>query len=79
MVIAMNTKQKDFLTIEQIIQNIKDKDILIKDEEKLKEILEFNNYYYITGYKEPFKVLDKYKENIYFEDVFLLYQFDKKL
>jgi len=75
----MNTKQKDFLTIEQIIQNIKDKNILIKDENKLKEILEFNNYYYITGYKEPFKILDKYKENIYFEDIFLLYQFDKKL
>ena len=40
----MHTKQKDFLTIEQIIQNIKDKNILIKDEIKLKEVLEFNNY-----------------------------------
>lgn len=76
----MNTKQKDFLTIDELIENIKNNGIVIKDEKKLKEILEFNNYYFITGYKEPFKdKKDKYKENVYFEDIFTLYQFDKKL
>ncbi len=75
----MNTKIKDFLTIEQLIENIKNKGILINDEEKLKEIFENNNYYFITGYKEPFKNNDTYKENVYFEDIFTLYQFDKKL
>ena len=77
--ILMNTKVKDFLTIEQLIENIKNKGILINDEEKLKDILENNNYYFITGYKDPFKNDDSYKENVYFEDIFTLYQFDKKL
>lgn len=46
----------------------------------MKEILEYNNYYYITGYKDPFKDENgNYKSNVYFEDIFTLYQFDKKL
>ncbi len=75
----MDLKKKEFLTIDELVENIKNKGILIKDENKLKELLEYNNYYYITGYKEPFKANGKYKENIYFEDIINLYQFDKKL
>ena len=74
------TKQKDFLSIDEIITNIKKKGLLIKNEKKLKEILECNNYYYITGYKFPFKDSNgNYKSNVYFEDIFTLYQFDKKI
>ena len=51
----MNTKQKNFLSIDELIENIKNKGLLIQDEEKLKDILKHNNYYFITGYKEPFK------------------------
>lgn len=76
----MNNKSKDYLSIDEIIKHIKNKKIQIQDENKLKQILEFNNYYYITGYKEPFKIDENtYKEKIYFEDIFELYQFDKKL
>lgn len=76
----MNTKQKYFLSIDELIANIKNKGLLVKDEEKLKEILEYNNYYYITGYKDPFKDSSgNYKSNVYFEDIFVLYQFDKKI
>ena len=76
----METKQKDYLKIEELISNIKNKGLLIQDEESLKEKLTYHNYYFITGYKEPFKNLSgKYKENVYFEDIFTLYQFDKKI
>ena len=76
----MNTKQKDFLSIDELIENIKNKGLLIKDEEKLKDVLKHNNYYFITGYKEPFKnSLGKYKDDVYFEDILELYHFDKKL
>lgn len=78
--VVMNTKSKYYLSIEEIIEHIRSKNIKIKDEEKLRQILEFNNYYYITGYKDPFKIDENtYKDNIYFEDIFELYQFDKKL
>ena len=76
----MDTKQKNFLSIEELIENIKNKGLLVKNEEKLKEILEYNNYYYIVGYKNPFKDSSgNYKTNVYFEDIFTLYQFDKKI
>jgi len=76
----MNTKQKEFLTINELIENIKNKGLLIKDENNLKEVLKHHNYYFITGYKEPFKnSLGYYKENVYFEDILELYHFDKKL
>ena len=50
-------KQKNFLTIDGLIANIKAKGLLIKDEASLKETFSHNNYYFITGYKEPFKDL----------------------
>lgn len=76
----MAVKIKKFLSIEELIENIKCKGIKIKNERKTKEILEHNNYYYISGYKELFKnALGNYKENVYFEDIYTMYQFDKKL
>lgn len=76
----MDTKQKEFLTVDELIQNIKDKGIKVTNEKNLKNILETNNYYYITGYKQPFKdEFGKYKANTRFEDIYMLYQFDKKL
>ena len=76
----MNQKNKIFLTINDLIENIKSKGISIQDEEKIKKILEHNNYYFITGYKEFFKKSDgTYKDNVYFEDIYELYKFDKKL
>lgn len=60
----MNTKQKVFLSIDNLIKNIKNKGLLIKDENKLKEVFKHNNYYFITGYKEPFKdSKNNYKKN----------------
>ncbi len=42
----MNTKQKDFLSIDELTKNIKNKGLLIQDDEKLKDVLKHNNYYF---------------------------------
>jgi len=71
---------KTFLTINQLINNIKSKKISIKDEDNVRNILETNNYYFIMGYKFAFKNVEgTYKDNTYFEDIYSLYIFDKML
>ena len=76
----MTGKTKTFLSIDDIILNIKSKNIKIRDEKKLKDILEHNNYYFVQGYKELFKKSDgSYKDNVYFEDIYEYYKFDKKI
>lgn len=73
-------KEKTFLTIDELINNIKNKNINIKNEENAREILETNNYYFIMGYKFAFKNENgTYKQNTSFEDIYSLYVFDKML
>lgn len=72
--------KKRFLTIDELINNIKSKNINIKDDNNVKKILEVNNYYFIMGYKFAFKNNDgTYKNNTSFEDIYSLYIFDKML
>ena len=74
----MELKEKFYLKEDKLIQSIKSKGINIKNEEIVKEIIKHNNYYYITGYKGLFKKSDStYKKNIYFEDIYQIYEFDK--
>ena len=71
---------KTFLTIDELITNIKSKNINLKNENDVKQILEVNNYYFIMGYKFAFKNNDDtYKNNTSFEDIYSLYIFDKML
>jgi len=73
-------KEKYYLKTSELIENIKEKGINIKNERKIEDIISHNNYYYITGYKELFKSIDgKYKNNVYFEDIYNIYIFDKEL
>lgn len=71
---------KTFLTIDELITNIKSKNINLKDENNVRQILEVNNYYFIMGYKFAFKNNNgTYKNNTSFEDIYSLYTFDKML
>jgi len=75
-----NMSDKKFLTVDELISNIKTKNIKIKNEKVVKKILEANNYYFIMGYKFAFKNDDgTYKNNTSFEDIYSLYNFDKSL
>lgn len=72
--------EKTFLTIDELIEKIKSKNISIKNEKNVRNILENNNYYFIMGYKFAFKNADgTYKNNTSFEDIYSLYIFDKML
>ena len=74
--------EKDFKTIEEQIEVLKARGIIINDE-NAKEILTENNYYYlINGYKDLFvdnsNETEKYKENVSLEEIYALYKFPKK-
>lgn len=76
----MYMKVKTFLNNDELIECLKEKGIIINNEEHVREILRQNNYYVIMGYKHLFLDKDrKYKENVSFENIYNLYLFDKKL
>lgn len=75
--------EKEFKTINEQIEILKSRNIIVKDYNKTYKILEKNNYYYlINGYKDLFlneKHKDKYISNTKIEEVYAIYQFDKNM
>lgn len=72
-------KPKTYLTINELIDYIKSKGIVVSNEEETKEILKQNNYYVIMGYKDLFIKDNKYKDNVSFDNIYSLYKFDREL
>lgn len=76
--------EKIFKTIDEQIQILKSRNILIKDYEKVYSILSKNNYYYlINGYKDLFldntHETEAYLNTTRFEEIYALYCFDKNI
>ena len=76
-------KQK-FLDIDSQIQLLKNRGLNFKDEEKAKYLIQYNGYYnIINGYKESFidknNDEDQYKPNVYFEDIYRLFEIDNSI
>lgn len=74
---------KEFKTIEEQIEILKERNLVI-NEENAKEIFKDNNYYYlINGYKDLFldknSKEEKYVEGATLEEIFALYRFDSEL
>lgn len=74
---------KEFKTIDEQIEILKRRQLII-DESKAREIFRDNNYYYlINGYKDLFldenSEEEKYKNNANLEEIFALYKFDSEL
>lgn len=74
---------KEFKTIEEQIEILKERNLIV-NEERAKEIFRDNNYYYlINGYKDLFidenSEEEKYKEGATLEEIFALYRFDSEL
>lgn len=72
-------KTKEYLNIDELTKVIKDKGIIINNEEYVRSILKQNNYYVIMGYKNLFTQNGKYKKEVSFENIYNLYCFDRKL
>lgn len=76
--------EKTFKTIDEQIEILKSRNIIINDYDKAYKILSKNNYYYlINGYKDLFidKALkeEKYIKNTKLEEIYALYEFDKDI
>lgn len=79
--------EKIFKTIDEQIEMLKNKGLKFKDEEKAKEILLRENYYYLTqDYEDVFLNLKKskngqeeYNKDTYFEELFAIYNLDREL
>ncbi len=76
---------KPFKTVEEQIEILKSRGLIIKDEERALSFLKNNNYYeLINGYKDFFidknkteeEKKDVYRNDIAFEDIVSLYEFD---
>ncbi|MDI9312613.1 MAG: Abi family protein [Limnohabitans sp.] len=73
---------KKTFTIEEHIQQLRDRGLGIEDETLAKHYLENVSYYRLAGYWWPMqsdKVNHIFKENSKFEDVIALYNFDREL
>lgn len=73
---------KPFMTYEQQIQKLKDKHLVIEDEDFAMDILQRKGYFaLISGYKNLFKnpTTRDYCDGTRFEDIVALYQFDDSL
>ena len=76
--------EKTFKTIDEQIEILKSRNIIIKDRDKAYRMLSKNNYYYlINGYKDLFidktSKKQKYIENTKLEEIYAVYEFDKKI
>lgn len=75
--------KKSFLTLEEQIECLKNKEILVVPEEEVYKILSKNSYYNIVnGYGESFlfaKDPKKYLKNVSFFEIYSLYLFDDNL
>lgn len=74
---------KKFKTYDELVEFLKkDKQLLIPDEEKAKQVLKKTGYFsLISGYKDIFKnpITKKYFERTTIDDIYSLYQFDREL
>ena len=67
---------KDPKTIDQQVQILIDRGLIVSDIEIAKEFLNQVNYYRFSGYLKLFSANDKLNENTTFENIVEVYNFD---
>lgn len=76
------SRVKEFKTIDEQIEILKSKGLVITNYEKTKEILLRENYFFINGYREMFYKSNKDKEFIpetTFEELYAFFTFDRHI
>lgn len=76
--------EKIFKTVDEQIEILKSRNVIIDDYDKAYKLLSKNNYYYlINGYKDLFinyvSEEEKYIDNTKLEELYSLYEFDKDI
>jgi abortive infection bacteriophage resistance protein len=78
----MGGRAKEFKTIDEQIEILKEKGLIIKDEQTAKDILLRENYFFISGYRYMFYKSDRDKvfiQGTTFEELYGLFQFDRNV
>ncbi len=74
----MNAKR--FKTIDEIIDTLERKGVIVEDKEYARKFLSENNYHFVTNYRNTFKDnTGRYLNGTTFRDISNLYLFDRKL
>ena len=75
-------KEKTFKTLDEQIEILRSKGLVINDENKAKEILLRENYFFLTGYRFLFmRSLEdrRFIEGTTFEELYAMFLFDRQL
>lgn len=75
-------RNKTFANLDEQINILKTKDLIIEDEEKAKDILLRENYFFISGYRHL--LMKNYKDKKFvkdatFEELYSIFNFDRKI
>lgn len=73
---------KEFKTIDEQVEILKDKGLIINDIDKAKNILLRENYFFLNGYRHIFFDSTKSKDfipNTTFEELYAMFSFDRKI
>ena len=76
------SRVKQFKTIDEQVEILKDKGLTITDEEKTKKILLRENYFFINGYRHVFMSSNNDRKFIHgstFEELYSLFTFDRNI
>ncbi len=72
-------ERKPFLTIDEQINLLKSRGLIMKDERFAKDILEDSNYYRLSGYSLTLRKDNHFFHGVSFEDITDIYYFDQAL
>lgn len=72
-------KIKEPKTIEEQIEILKSRGLIIEDENFAKKVLMSANYYNLTGYSFPFLQNEQYSQDITFNKLYKIYMCDKRI
>lgn len=78
----MNGYEKIFRTLDEQIQILVGKGLIIKDVDKAKSILFRENYFFISGYRHIFMASNKdskFVDGATFEELYAMFTFDRKI
>lgn len=70
---------KEFKTIEEQINILKERGLKISNETEAADFLKYNNYYRISGYSLTLRNHDVFSKNSEFQNIMDIYNFDYEL
>ena len=70
---------KPFLSLEQQLELLKSRGLIIANEEYAKKVLANVNYYRFSAYSLTLREHDRFADTVTFEEVYYIYNFDARL